>query len=395
MAQKSKKFNFTEANIAALPFAEKGKRYRVQDASTKNLAMRVGEKSKTYYLVKNINGRVLFVRLGDASTMSLKKAKERLTENMGVVDDGKNPNDEKRKIRQDSTLRDFYKKEYFPKHCELSNKPRTRQKNENLFRIQLAPLHNKKMLHINRADIENLHKSLGKKSIYAANRMLALIKHMYSRANAWGLSTDNPARGIKMFRETSRRRFLLPDEIPRLFAALETETNPTFRNYILLSLYCGQRRENMLAMRWDDVNLTHNVIYIADTKNNEPQIVPLPEQAVALLHEMKKTAKSEWLFPSSRKTKLHLSDPRLPWRELLKRADIKDFRLHDLRRTYGSYKAQQGANETIIQKALGDKSRAAASVYMRLGLDPVRASVQRAIDEITTLAKPAKGTDNE
>ncbi len=84
------------------------------------------------------------------------------------------------------------------------------------------------------------------------------------------------------------------------------------------------------------------------------------------------------------------TDPRLPWRELLKRAHITDFHIHDLRRTFGSYQAQLGANETIIQKALGDKSRAAAAVYMRLGLDPVRDSIQRMADEITALAKPAQ-----
>lgn len=110
------------------------------------------------------------------------------------------------------------------------------------------------------------------------------------------------ARGIKMFRKKSRQRFLQTDEIPRFYAALESEPNTTFRNYILLSLYCGQRRENMLALKWSDVDLNYNTIFIADTKNNDSQIVPLPAQAVKLLQDMKKTAHSEWLFPSSRKT---------------------------------------------------------------------------------------------
>jgi hypothetical protein len=59
----------------------------------------------------------------------LKKARELFAENMNAISDGKNPNDERRKIRQDLTLRDFFNKEYFPKHCELSNKPRTCEKN--------------------------------------------------------------------------------------------------------------------------------------------------------------------------------------------------------------------------------------------------------------------------
>ncbi|MDR2933788.1 MAG: site-specific integrase [Rickettsiales bacterium] len=387
MSKKEKsKFNFTEANITALSFADKGRRYIVRDAATKNLILRIGEQSKVYYLMKNIGGRVLYVRLGDASEISLKKAKDLFSVNMNKIADGKNPNDEKQKIRQDMTIKEFFNDIYFPRHCLLSTKPASQRKNQNLFRNQLLPLHNKKMLAIKRIDIELLHKILGKESIYSANRMVALVKHMYSRAIIWGFPGENPARGIQMFREKSRSRFLLPDEIPRFYSALENEPNPNFRNYILLSLYCGQRRENMLSLRWIDVNLQHGVIYIADTKNNEPQVVPLPEQAIELLQEMKKMVNSEWLFPSSRKQKLHLQDPRAPWKALLARACIENFRIHDLRRTFGSYQAQLGANETIIQKALGDKSRAAASVYMRLGLDPVRASIQKAVDEITMLA---------
>ncbi len=189
MVQKSRtKFNFTESNIANLPFAGKGDRYIVRDASTKNFILRVGEVSKVYYLFKKVNGRIYNIRLADAVNTPLKKAKVLFAENMAVVDAGKNPTDEKRKIRQDLTIRDFFNKEYYPKHCELSNKPLTRLKNQNLFKHHLVRLHSKKMMDITRADIENLHKSLGRDSIYVANRAMALLKHMYSRANAWGWS---------------------------------------------------------------------------------------------------------------------------------------------------------------------------------------------------------------
>ena len=306
---------------------------------------------------------------------------------MDEVRKGKNPNDEKCKIRQDMTIKTFFDDVYVPQHCELSLKPLSRLKNQMLFKNQLAPLHNRKMLDITKPDIERLHKAIGAQSIYAANRALALIKHMYSRAIAWGFPEGNPAKGVAMFREQSRRRFLLPDEIPRFYAALQApETHENFRNYVILSLYCGQRRGNMLSLRWADVDFTYGVIYIADTKNNEPQSVPLPSQAIDLLRDMKAKSKSEWLFPSRLKPKSHLFDPREPWNDLLRRAGIEDFRIHDLRRTFGSMQAQLGANETIIQKALGDKSRAAAAVYMRVGLDPVRDSIQRMADEVERLA---------
>lgn len=392
MKPEKTKFEFTEASIARLKFAPKGKRYRVWDAGTKNLALRIGEKSKVYYLMKNLNGRITESKLGDAAHMSVKDAREAIIENMPDVNKGINPTDKKRKIRKDVTIKEFFDKTYFPRHCELFTKPLSQRNNLTLMRIQFAPLYNKKMLSLTSADIEIWHKTIGRKSKYRANRALALMRHMYNKAIRWveGIE-NNPTKGIEMFPEESRDRFLRPEELPRLYNALDKPENDVIRNYVLLSLYCGQRRGNMLAISWDDVDFDHKVIYIADTKNNEPQTVPLADQAIELLEEMRAKAKSKWLFPSNRNTGCHFVDLRGSWNKLLNDARIENFRLHDLRRTFGSYQAQRdGANPMAIQRALGDKSRAAADVYMRMGLDPVRRSIQGAVDDMVAFAKSVK-----
>jgi integrase len=54
-------------------------------------------------------------------------------------------------------------------------------------------------------------------------------------------------------------------------------------------------------------------------------------------------------------------------------------RLHDLRRTLGSWQAATGANSYIIGKSLGHKSQQAIAVYARLNLDPVRDSMGKAV----------------
>lgn len=56
----------------------------------------------------------------------------------------------------------------------------------------------------------------------------------------------------------------------------------------------------------------------------------------------------------------------------MERAKIKDLRVHDLRRTAGSYMAIQGVSPTIIGKALGHRSQAATAMYARLTQEPVR-----------------------
>ena len=67
---------------------------------------------------------------------------------------------------------------------------------------------------------------------------------------------------------------------------------------------------------------------------------------------------------------------------MLKRANIEDLRFHDLRRTFASYQAMNGCGDSILGKALGDKTMAAVRVYARLMLDPIRDSIQRAADKM-------------
>lgn len=83
----------------------------------------------------------------------------------------------------------------------------------------------------------------------------------------------------------------------------------------------------------------------------------------------------------------HLEDLHRPWYALLKRANIENFRVHDLRRTFGSYQAITGTSLFIIGKALGDKTTAATQVYSRLTMDPIRESIQRGADKMLEFAK--------
>lgn len=83
----------------------------------------------------------------------------------------------------------------------------------------------------------------------------------------------------------------------------------------------------------------------------------------------------------------HLEDPKRPWQDLLVRAGIEILRLHDLRRTQGSYQAIIGSSLPIIGKSLGHKSTSATNVYVRLSNDPVRESMQRATDRLLEFGK--------
>lgn len=173
-----------------------------------------------------------------------------------------------------------------------------------------------------------------------------------------------------------------PEELQRLFAALDEETNEVFKNYVLLSLFIGQRRQNMLSMRWSYVDLNLGFVHFPDSKNGDPQRIPLITYAQEILKDMKQYATNDWVFPSAGSKSGHLEDLHRPWYALLKRANIENFRVHDLRRTFGSYQAIMGSGDFILGKALGDKTMAAVRVYARLTMDPIRESIQRGADKM-------------
>jgi len=388
--KRERKFNFTEAAIAALPYAPKGKRPMYYDAGVKNLALRVSSQNKTYYLVKKVNNQTVFSRIGDASNTPLKKARQIMAEMMDKANRGENPNDDKRKIRDSITVQEFFDEYYYPDHCELRKTVASRKADETALRLYVPQdIKSHKLLTITRPDMERMHNNIWKRtgSVYSANRALKLLRQMFNKAIDWGMQCHNPAARIKLFPETKRDRFLQPDELPKFFVALEQDPDIYFRAFILLCLLAGQRRRNMQSLRWSDINFERRALYIKKTKNGEPQVVPLPQQAMDILRELETFKSSEWVFPSTKSQSGHLENPQVRWRSMLKRAGIENMRLHDLRRTFASYQAINGASNEIIGKALGDKSPAVIPIYARLTEAPVRKSIQAAADSILPISK--------
>jgi len=237
-----------------------------------------------------------------------------------------------------------------------------------------------------------LHAKLGKdKGIYTANRAISLLGVMFSKAIDWGWEGINPIVGIKKFREKSRERFLQGDELPRFFKALEDEQNRDLADFFMLSLLTGARRANVLSMRWQDISIERATWAIHETKNGSSQIVPIGTEAIAILVERLQSKTNDWVFPSSTSKSGHLEEPKSAWKRILSRANLEDLRLHDLRRTMGSYQAATGANSFIIGKSLNHKTSQATAIYARLNIDPVRASMEKATEAMFGFSNAVDG----
>jgi integrase len=375
------KINFTKATLLALTTAVEGKRTYYYDSKTRGLAVCVlPSGKKTFVVYRKINGRPERITIGDIKDFSVEQARGKAGEINALIAKGENPAQKGRLAKAEATFGDLFN-DYLNKYAKqhkLSWREDERQLN-----CYLASWKHRKLSTIRKTDIQKLHQEVGlHNGRYAANRLLALISTVYNRAIEFGLwDKVNPSIGIKKFKERSRSRFLQADELPRFFKALSEESNDNVRDYILLSLLTGARKSNVLAMRWQDVNLNLGLWTIPLTKNGEPHIIPLVPQALAILLERSRHKISNWVFPSNGKAG-YLADPKKGWQRILDSAGITDLRIHDLRRSLGSWQASTGASLAIIGKTLAHKNVATTAIYARLNIDPVRESMNKATQAI-------------
>lgn len=230
----------------------------------------------------------------------------------------------------------------------------------------------------------------------SANKALELLRAMFNFAlepKRQYFAGANPASKHKPYATQDRERFIQPEELRPFFQALADEPNEAMRDIFLLALLTGVRRANVLALRWADLSLGRGEWRIAGefTKNGQPQTVTLGPEAVQILAQRQKSSASEFVFPSDRSKAGHINEPKSAWKRVKERAGLTDIRIHDLRRTLGSWQARTGASLVLIGKSLNHKDQQSTAIYARLDLDPVRQSVDRATSAMFEAAglKPA------
>jgi integrase len=415
--------NFTKDALARLRLPALGTRAVYHDIKTSGLQLRVTSSGiKTFSMFRRTRGgppeRITLGRFPDMTVEQARKLAARVN---AEIEEGSNPAEVKRAHKSEPTLTEFFK-EYTERH---GNKKRTWRDDQQRFRDYLEkPLGARKLSAITREMVGRILSDMERDGRAGAtvNNVRGLASGLFSKAIEWSYVSSNPVRGIKTRKSARRDRFLQSYELPRFFAAVGEETNDTIRDYFLLSLLTGARRANVLAMRWNQINFSEKLWRIPETKNGTPQNVTLSPEALEILAARRNEVDGPFVFRGEGKSG-HLVEPKKGWQRIFDRDElnqltarveaaggkftvkegetltealerarktskklkidrdgcrIDDLRIHDLRRTLGSWQAKQGASLAIIGKSLNHKSQQATAIYARLDLDPVRASVNTA-----------------
>lgn len=216
------------------------------------------------------------------------------------------------------------------------------------------------------------------------NRYIAALSPVLTAAtNEWGWMQNNPCLKIRRGAESKgRTRFLSDSERKALLDACDKATDtPELKIIVLLALTTGGRRGEISGLRWQDVDLKRQRVIFVEPKNGETRAAPLVGPALDAMKEWSKVRPLDataYVFPGrTDKTKDKPLDFERPWQTALKRANIQDFRFHDLRHTAASYLAMNGAGLRELADILGHKTLAMVQRYSHLTQDHKASVVER------------------
>lgn len=381
--------NFTEKFIRDIQPDQTKNWFEVTDAKCSYLHCRIGRTGcKSYMLVKKIDGQCVRITIGKASEISVDFARKKAFELLEKIRNGVNPNNEKHQLSRETTFGELFE-EYIERHAKCHASSGHLKNTLNIGKRRFTRWKNRKISSLCMREIEQWFYAIrDSDGIFAANQALTLLRHIYNKAIQWGREGRNPTAGIIKFHVEPRDRFLSPDEIQRLFAALEEEPDPVYRTFFYTLLFTGQRRGNVLAMRWEDIDFKTGIWYIARTKNGTSLRVPLVDQLTLKLKELKlQSGGNPWVFPRPLNSSEHLKEPRKVWDRIKERAQLSNLRMHDLRRTVASYECMGGVNLSVVSKTLNHKTLSATQVYARVDTSAVAQALQSTVNTFESFRK--------
>ncbi len=209
-------------------------------------------------------------------------------------------------------------------------------------------------------DIEK-YKSARRKMVGPAtvNKELACFKTMFSKAVIWGMTSDNPVKKVSMFREPPGRvRFLSREEIRRLLS----EAAEHIRPIIIVALFTGMRKSEILKLTWKDIDFNHRLIYVRNSKNGSSREIPMAREVIAALQAI--PVSQGRVFTSSEDRPV--SSIRTGFDNAVRRAQISDFSFHDIRHTFASYLVMNGVELITVKELLGHKTISMTARYSHL-----------------------------
>lgn len=392
------------------------------DDDPKGLGLRIYPSGRKAFIVsyRDSRGAKRLASIGDYGVFTLDQARDQARAMLVQAETGADALAIRKTNRAAPTFDDLTK-EYLKRHASTK---RTGKADERRLALHVLPIwKTRKIMDVTRQDVAALIHKLGttaakpkettkpsaarkakrrpatagkrKGRPYEANRLLALLSVMFNKAHSYGLlpaGHPNPCEGVDRFKEEKRERWVSSAELPELAKAIDKEPDPYARAALWLYLLTGCRKSELLGAKWRDVDKDRKVLRLPTTKAGRSHEIPLSAPAMAMIEALPVQEGNPYVFPG-RKEGGHLESIRGPWDRVRIAAGVGDVRLHDLRRTVGSWLAQSGNSLHLIGRVLNHSNTATTAVYARFAQDHVRDALEAHAAELLGVAGKLQGAE--
>lgn len=246
---------------------------------------------------------------------------------------------------------------------------------ENISQMELAD--------IRPIDLQNCIKTTRKYSTDRQRRTFFLLKRCLREAVNNGFIVKNPMETMKPPKNIRKdRKYFSPEHIKQLF-----DEDSAVSRMFQFDLWTGLRRGELLALKWENIDLdkkqmlvcqtlvhTENGDIIANTtKSRKSRIVPLHDDAIKLLCEIrKKDSENGYLFTKDG-APIKLRQYNALYKSLYDRQvkfypDLPYYKPHSLRHAYATYMLENGANIEVVRALLGHSDLKTTQIYLHSNL---------------------------
>lgn len=327
--------------IAEIPGKTAQKRY--YDDTMKGFGVRVTSGgTKAFFIEKLIKKKLCRITLGRYPELTVEMARKEGQKLLGQIATGIDPVAEKRaeKMREmtlNVVFNDYIQVRKSLKHNTLYNYKR-------VLATAFAGWGDKSFLAITKDKVAKHHEKLGKEHGEAyANLAMRLLRALFNFAagqyedtQGKSLISENPVKRLSQtrawYRVERRQSFIKAHELAPWYLGVQQLQNEVLRDYLLLILLTGLRRQEAATLRWDHVDLNAKTLTVLNTKNHESHTLPLSNYLYELLLSRSQKRINEYVFPGTGAAG-HIIEPRKQMAHVTKFSGIH-FTVHDLRRTF-------------------------------------------------------------
>lgn len=400
----------TKSVVDSLPLTTKGQ-VNYCDRDLPGFYVIVGMKTKTYVAQKDISGRSVRYTIGRHGVFTPEEARKIAKEKLHLMGQGINPNEQEAQARAKAVTLYSVLDSYLKTRRGLKERTRTDYR----YHIDkyLPDWGNKFMTDITKEMVSSRHAVIAEKSgPTTANKVMRILRALFNHTHAtYDICPVNPVMYLTKakgwFKETRKRTYIKPHDLKKWWDAVHGLENDTYRDFFLLLLFTGLRRNEAAALKWADIDFNDKTFTIPETKNGDPLTLPMCDYVFEMLMERKRLYDNHFQIETLSLSKRgegsvyvfpgpgingYLAEPKKGVNAVIKASGVK-FSCHDMRRTFITIAESLDLSGYALKRLLNHRVTDVTGGYIIIDVTRLRGPVDKVAAFI--LEKIGYGSEGE